>query len=434
MNLKYVVTGLSIAALISSCGTGPTGGSATTPLPQNAQVLQSSLARQAPTNVPAADLATLVAGNNQFAFDLYQHVAQPNANLFYSPYSISLALAMTWAGARSETETEMAQAMRYALTQEKLHPAFNLLDQTLASRGDATTDSVGFKLCIANAIWGQADYSFLSSYLDVLALNYGAGLRLLDFKADPEACRLTINGWVADNTQQRIQNILQPGIIDVTTKLVLANAIYFKAGWEHAFSAQATTDQPFRLLDGTTVTVPLMSQTDEFSYARVGDAQAVELPYSQGKLSMVVILPDSGKFSDVESALENGGLTAITDSLAGRRVAVSLPRFTYGSGGIGLKEVLGAMGMPVAFTDAADFSGIDGERNLKIGNVIHKAWVAVDEKGTEAAAATVVVMYPTCAPVGPAIDFRVDRPFVFVIRDIETKAVLFVGRIVNPLG
>jgi serpin B len=324
--------------------------------------------------------------------------------------------------------------MRYALTQEKLHPAFNKLDLILASRGDAATGSSGFTLCVANALWGQTGYTFLSSYLDVIALNYGAGLRLLDFSADPESCRLTINRWVADNTQQRIQNILQPGAIDMATKLVLANAIYFKAGWEHAFDAQATTDQPFRLLDGSAATVPLMTQTVDLQYLRGADYQAVELPYNGAPLSMVVALPDSGAFDAFEAGLTADKLDTIIAGLAARHVEISLPRFTVGSDAISLASALSAMGMPVAFScGAADFSGIDGGRTLYLSDVVHKAWVAVDEKGTEAAAATVAVFADsaTMVPSQPVV-FRADRPFIFVIRDIETKAVLFVGRIVNP--
>lgn len=379
-----------------------------------------------------SDLASLVQGNSMFAFDLYQALRLREGNLFCSPYSISLALAMTFAGARGETEAQIADTLRFVLGQGLVHQAFNCLDQLLAGRGEGAEgkDGEGFRLHIVNAVWGQRDYQFLESFLDVLAENYGAGIRLLDFVQDPEGSRKTINDWVSRQTEGRIEDLLAEGTVDVLTRMVLTNAIYFNAAWQNPFDEQATSDGAFRLLDGGEVSVPMMHLTENLRHARGDGYQAVELPYDGGELSMVVLLPDEGRFDRFEESLDAAGVAAALDGLADTRVRLSMPKFRCESE-FSLKDTLSAMGMPVAFSDAADFSGMTGNRELAISEVVHKAFVEVDEAGTEAAAATAVVMRLTAAP-GEPLEVRIDRPFVFFIRDVETGAVLFVGRVVNP--
>jgi len=400
--------------------------------PVTGAVIQSDKQRDTSPNVNEADLATVVDGNSAFGFDLYQALREEGGNLFFSPYSISLALAMTYAGARGETAQQMADTLHFTLSQDRLHPAFNSLDIELSQRGEGAKgkDGEGFRLHIVNAIWGQEGYKFLSEFLDVLAENYGAGLRPLDFANAPEESRITINNWVSNQTEGRIEDLIPQGLIDALTRLVLTNAIYFNAAWQHPFNEDMTEDGPFYLLDGGEVTLPMMKQTESFSYAEGDGYQAIELPYDGGELSMVILLPRAGQFETFEDSLDAQRVDAILKQLEGRRVALTMPRFEFESS-FGLKEALAAMGMPVAFSGDADFSGMTGNRDLYIADVIHKAFVSVDEAGTEAAAATAVVMRLTALP-GTPVAVTVDRPFVFLIRDIETGAILFVGRMVAP--
>jgi len=385
-------------------------------------------------DVPEADMRELVEGNSAFAFDLYRLLAEQRGegNLFYSPYSISLALAMTYAGARGETETQMADALAFTLPQEQLHPAFNALDQALVSRGEGAEgkDEEGFRLNIANAIWGQRDYAFLDAFLDVLAENYGAGLRVLDFANAPEESRVTINEWVSEETEGKIENLIPQGAIDPLTRLVLTNAIYFNAAWANPFEAEATKDGPFTLLDGSEVTVPMMRQTESFGYAEGEGYQAVELPYDGGEMSMVLLLPEREGFEAFEDSLDGERVQAIVEALEYRQVAVTMPTFEFDSR-FGLNQVLAAMGMPAAFSGQADFSGMTDDKDLFISDVVHKAFVSVDEEGTEAAAATAVVMKLSAMPEEP-MEVALDHPFLFLIRDIETGTILFVGRVLDP--
>jgi len=395
-------------------------------------IAHSEKERIASPEVSTSELNSLVDGNSAFAFDLYQALRGEKGNLFYSPYSISLALAMTYAGARNETEQQMANTLHFILPQERLHPAFNSLDQQLASRGEGAKgkDEKGFRLNIVNAIWGQEDYEFLSEFLDVLAENYGAGLRLLDFIKAPEESRVTINDWVSDQTEGKIEDLIPQGVIDEMTRLVLTNAIYFNAAWLNPFNEDLTQDGTFYLLDGSEVTVPMMQQTESFGYAEGEGYQAVELPYDGSQLSMVILLPESAQFDSFEQSLDADYVDAILTDLEDRQVALTMPKFEFESE-FSLADTLSEMGMPVAFSAAADFSGMTGNRELTITDILHKAFVSVDEAGTEAAAATAVVVGLTSVPEQP-VQVTVDRPFIFLIRDIETDAIVFVGRVMNP--
>jgi len=396
------------------------------------EVIQSDKPRETSPDIDDADLTMLVSGNSAFAFDLYQALREEDGNLFYSPYSISLALVMTYAGAHGETAQQMADTLHFVLSPDYLHPAFNSLDIELSQRGEGAEgkDDEGFRLNIVNAIWGQKDYQFLTTFLDLLAENYGAGLRLLDFVNTPEESRITINNWVSDQTEGRIEDLIPQGLVDALTRLVLTNAIYFNAAWQHPFSEDMTEDAPFYLLDGGEVIVPMMSQTELFGYAEGDGYQAVELLYDGGELSMVILLPQAGHFETFEGSLDAQQVDGIMGGLELRQVALTMPKFEFESG-FSLRETLITLGMPVAFSGGADFSGMTGNRDLFIADVIHKAFVSVDEAGTEAAAATAVVMPLAMPPEEPA-EFTVDRPFVFLIRDIETGTILFVGRIADP--
>jgi serpin B len=399
--------------------------------PAAGEVLKSDKDRITSPNVNADDQAMLVEGNSAFAFELYQALSGEEGNLFYSPYSISLALAMTYAGARNETAEQMADTLQFLLDQNSLHPAFNWLDAELASRGEGAKGKDGerFRLIIVNAIWGQKDYEFLSSFLDVLAENYGAGLRLLDFITETEKSRVTINDWVSYQTEGRIKDLIPRGVVNVLTRFVLTNAIYFNAAWKYPFEEQRTDGQ-FYLLDGGQVSVPMMKQTESFGYTEGTGYQAVELQYDGGELSMVILLPASGDFETFEEGLQARQVSSIIGDLQPTKVALTMPPFEFESE-FRLYDTLGEMGMPIAFSpDEADFSGMTGRPELYIWNVVHKAFVAVAETGTEAAAATAVG--GEGEGESAEVTVTIDRPFVFLIRDIETGAILFVGRVVNP--
>ena len=397
-----------------------------------AQLLMSDKPRETSPEISEADLALLIEGNSAFAFDLYQALRQEEGNLFYSPHSISVALAMTYAGARGDTAEEMADALQFMLEQQRLHPAFNWLDAELAKRGEGAEgkDGDGFRLNIVNAIWGQKDYEFLSDFLDTLAENYGAGLRILDFVAEPEKSRVTINDWVTDQTEGRIEDLIPQGVITWLTRLVLTNAIYFNAAWAYPFDEDMTANGAFYLLDGGQVTVPMMKQTESFGYTDGEGYQAVELLYDGDELSMVIILPEDGQFEVFEEGLQADKVSDIMSGLQFTEVALTMPQFEFESE-FSLKDTLAEMGMPVAFSTGADFSGMTGKPELFISEVVHKAFVSVDEAGTEAAAATAVPMELTAVPE-PIMEVTIDHPFIFLIRDIETGAMLFVGRVLNP--
>jgi serpin B len=400
------------------------------------EVVQSDAPREASPDVAPGDLATLAEGNSAFTWELYQAVRAQEGNLFYSPYSISLALAMTYAGARGETEQQMAETLRFDLPQERLHPAFNALSLELAAREAQSREQVEseeerFRLNIANAIWGQRGYEFLPEFLDTLARNYGAGLRVLDFQSEPEESREVINQWVSDETEEKIENLLPQGTITPDTRLVLTNAVYFNAAWQYPFMEGATREGTFRLLDGSEVTVPMMSQSEGLRYAEGGGWQAIALPYRGVDMSMIVLVPDEGDFSDLEGSLDAAQVESVLSALEYAPVNLTMPKFTYESE-FDLTETLAGMGMPAAFGmgPAADFSGMDGTQALQISDVVHKAFVAVDEEGTEAAAATAVVMAESA--MMEEVQMTVDRPFIFLIRDNPTGTILFVGRVMDP--
>ncbi|MEJ2737538.1 MAG: serpin family protein [Anaerolineae bacterium] len=381
-----------------------------------------------------SETAKQVDGNNAFAIDLYHALRQAgDGNLFYSPYSISIALAMTYAGARTETETEMASTLHYRLPQERLHPAFNALDTALTSQGSEEGEDA-FQLNIANAIWGQEGFKFLPAFLDTLAENYGAGLRTLDF-GQAESARQTINGWVSEQTKGKIEELVPKGYLDSLVRLVLTNAIYFNGKWVLPFEKDSTRDGPFTRLDGSEVSVPMMSQTARFDYTAGDGYQAIELPYRDSNMAMLFVLPKAGRFEEMEATLSSSSVDAIVEDFSAQQVHLTLPKFTFESE-FDLSTTLAQMGMPSAFRppgpDGADFSGMTGQRDLYISAVLHKAYVAVDEEGTEAAAATAVIMKLTSAMPDPLVQMTLDHPFLFLIRDRDSGTILFVGRVMDP--
>lgn len=434
-NLNNKPSLILLAILIILILTGCSQHISILPAGSNSQVLESKLPRVKVDDIPSADIVTLAAGNTAFSLDLYHQLKSLSGNLFFSPYSISSALAMTYAGAEGKTAEEMAAVFHFLMEEDKLHPAFNALDQYLKDLAkQEVPNDVGevFQLNIANAIWGQKDFHFESNYLDTLAANYGAGLRLLDYVQEPEESRLIINAWVSDQTKERIQDLIPQGAIDSDTRLVLSNAIYFKATWLEPFEESLTEDRVFHGLDSEDFFVPMMSLSSDvsFPYYQGDGFQAVDLPYLSGQTSMLVLVPDQGNFYEFEAGLNMALLNQAIGELTYRPMYLSFPKFEFESE-IGLAQTLAEMGMPTAFSDGADFSGMTNTKDLFISDVFHKAFVSVDEEGTEAAAATAVVMKMTAAPENP-LRLNVDRPFLFLIRDHQTNSILFLGRVVEP--
>jgi len=375
------------------------------------------------------DVKPLVSGNTQFALDLYQQIRTEPGNLFFSPYSISTALAMTYGGARGKTAAQMAQTLRFQLDEATLHPVFGHLEAIL----NEIEQKGEIRLSVANALWPHVKYKFLPDYLALLEKYYGTSVTAVDY-AQTEAARQLINKWVEKKTADKIKNLVPAGALDALTRLVLVNAIYFKGNWANQFDPDLTGINPFWLTVGESVKAPLMRQTGQYGYAERDDLQILELPYIGRDLSMVVLLPyEVDGLAKLEDSLTTENLAAWTKRLWPTNVQVFLPRFkmTYA---VGLNGLLQAMGMIDAFSkNAANFAGMDGRADwLYIGAVLHKAFVEVNEEGTEAAAATAVVMVAKSALSPPPPTFRADHPFLFLIRENSTGSILFLGRVTNP--
>jgi serpin B len=413
----------SLAAAVPACGSGQTAAPAVEERSDKVRIT-------APT-VQTGDLATLAADNRRFAVDLYQAIRTTPGNMVFSPASLSLALAMTYGGAAGTSATQMASTLHFSLPPARLHPTFDALD--LALEAPPTGGDGAFKLSLANALWGQDGFGFLPPFLDLLATNYGAGLHVVDFAQAHEAARLTINQWVSDQTNAKITNLLGPTAVDANTVFVLTNAVYFHADWASPFDANSPNGT-FQALSGSVsapVSVPMMSRKATAAGAAGAGYKVATLPYEGGSTSMVVIVPDAGTFAAFEASLTFDALEAILAQPTTTNYLFSMPRFKFGAG-VGLKDTLSKMGMPDVFDlTKADFSGIDGLHDIFIADVIHQAMIAVDEKGTEAAAATAVIG-ETAAGVVFGETLTVDRPFLFAIRDEATGTILFLGRVVDP--
>lgn len=381
----------------------------------------------------AMDVSGIVKGSNQFTLDLYQQLRSEEGNLFFSPSSISTALAMTYAGAAGETEAEMAKTLHFQMPKDQLHDGM----RSLQAFWITPEKKKGIRLNLANRLWGQETYEFLPAFLQVTRDKYGAELARLDF-AQSEQARRTINTWVEDQTEHEITDLLPVGVVSSDTKLVLTNAVYFKGNWSKPFEKDRTKDEDYHLTAADKIKVPMMYRQDEFRYGAVDDLQVLELPYGDGSLSMIVLLPkEIDGLADLEAKLTFQNLQRWTTSVKHHdEVRVYLPKFKATSQ-FELSTQLKTMGMESAFdANAADFSGMTGSKDLSISKVIHTAFVDVNEEGTEAAAATAVVTATPSGPIGgrkkPPV-FRADHPFVFMIRDNRNGTIMFLGRITNPL-
>ncbi|MBM4025340.1 MAG: serpin family protein [Planctomycetes bacterium] len=411
----------------------------------------TSLAAKTVETPMSTDARRVAHGNNCFALELYGKLQEQPGNLFFSPYSISTALAMTYAGASGRTQEQMAQALCFPtattvaqspsaeggsaplpvpepLSQEAFARAFGTIVRSLNERGGRGK----YELRVANALWGQKEYKFLAPFIKVVEDHYRGRLERVDFVQAAEKARQTINGWVEKQTNGKIKDLLGPGVLDRMTRLVLTNAVYFKGDWASQFRKDRTEDGPFTLLDGGKVQVPLMNQQATFGYGETDTLQALEMPYAGGELSMVILLPKQrGGLGAVEKTLTEENVSKWLSGLRKQEVIITIPRFKM-THKLNMGAVLQSMGMTDAFSGQADFSGMTGRQDLFLSAVVHQAYVDVNEEGTEAAAATGAVMSLVSMAPARIPEFRADHPFLFLIRDLPTGSLLFLGRVMNP--
>ncbi len=397
------------------------------------QSSDSSLAEQ-----PALSewLRLFAEDHNDFALELYGQLRQGPGNVFFSPFSIRTAFGMTYAGARNETAVQISNALRFPSSDETLHVAFAEMIQRLNAANNKK-----YEMVVTNSLWGQDGAPLKTEFLDLVARHYGGGMNLVDFRRAAEAARLTINRWVKDKTKQKIRELIPQGGLNADTRLVLVNAVYFKGMWVLPFHKAATRDEPFYLEDGGKVQAPLMHQQAQVRYLRANGFQAVELDYRGGVLSMLVLLPNKKNgLRDLEKKLSARMLHERVAKMREHEVELFLPTYKLTWGTVDLGGQLRALGMPLAFDhNRADFSGINGHEpshkdSMFISSVFHKAFVEVNEEGTEAAAATAFGMVGSArgSHKPPVPIFRADHPFLFAIRDRKSSAILFFGRVANP--
>lgn len=364
--------------------------------------------------------------NSKFAADLYKQIKNEPVNQFYSPISITSALAMTYAGAAGETLKQISKTLYFSTNQDELHQSYNMLFKKLSE-----TNSEGIQLKIANSLWLQEDLKISTQYLSITDKYYNAGVIPVNFITNPENSRKTINNWVEKNTNNKIQNLLPDGSIHSQTRMVLVNAIYFKGQWDKIFDKNQNTTEVFYVFKTCETQATYMNNYINTSYYEDNQLSIVEIPYANQDQSLLIILPkEKYGLKEIEKLFEQNLLENYFIKMEHKRVALSIPKFKTEST-FELQEHLSKMGMPIAFSNNADFSGITGDKSLAIDKVIHKAFIDVNEEGTEAAAATAVTMRKT-AMLLDEVKFKADHPFIYLIRDNETNTVLFVGRLMNP--
>jgi serpin B len=402
--------------------------------PPQYQTAQSSSARDTNPQVPDADFTAVVEGNTDFALKVFPLLdPSGSSNTVFAPYSITQAFALVAPGASGNTLIEIEQALSFSLPQDRLNMALNKLDLLITSEGTGSIDSNGDQFPMlrnANAIWGQVGFSILPAYLNTLAVNYGAGIFLVDFMNAPEDARNTINAWVEGQTNNRIQNLIPPTGVTTNTRVVLTNALWFKANWASQFSEASTTNQSFFNLGNSTSSVSFMRQTFMVPYAQADGCQAVDIPYAGNNFSMLVSMPDPGTFDAFLSSLTSTILSDITNHLSAQEIDLSLPKFTF-TYVTDMVPILSSFGMTDAFNPTtADFSGIDGDHDLFISGVFHQTFISVDESGTEAAAATGIVASTGITPPQP-LTLTIDNPYIFFIRERQTGLILFMGKVLS---
>ncbi|MCB2203016.1 serpin family protein [bacterium] len=418
--------------------TGPTGADTPTEdtVTNDAEYLRSNLSRELSPDANPADISTLAADNTAFALDFYKQIRNADGNLVYSPFSLSLALTMAMAGAEGSTQTAMADALNLSLPEGRLYPAFDALLLAIEASGEQVPEEREgnpFQLNIANSLWGQTGFSFETAFLDTLAQYFGAGLHTVDYQQAPEAARQMINDWIDHETNGKITDLIPQGAIDSLTRLVLANAIYFNGSWYYPFDENQTEEASFYPLDGSETKVEMMRLNGErLAYASADGYQVVQLPYLSTDFVMTLWVPDSGNFEAFESGLTVDQITALRKQSYSQLLDLQMPKFDYESS-TNANDPLRSLGMSEAFDpDLADFSGMSREDKLLITDVLHKSTITVDEYGTEAAAATAVIMGVTSAMPEEPLSLVIDRPFLFTIEHHPTGTILFMGRVLQP--
>jgi len=372
------------------------------------------------------DISSVVSANNQFTFDLYSRYKSKDGNILYSPYSIFSALAMTYEGAKGKTAEEMQAVFHFP------QDAFIRRSSYLEIYKKINKKDKEYTLSTANALWAQKDYKFLEDYFNLVDKYYGGKATNLDFIKETEESRLVINSWVEEQTNNKIKDLIPPGFITPSTRLVLTNAIYFKGFWLKQFDKEDTKEEDFRVSPDTKIKVQMMHLTGEFNYAETEKLQILELPYVGNELSMLIFLPKGDDLKVVEESLNPEKLSEWKKLLRNEEVNVSLPKFKLETKYFMAEDFM-EMGMPTAFTPGeADFSGMTGNKDLHISQVIHQAFVEVNEEGTEAAAATAVVTKGMPIRLEPIKIFKADHPFIFIIQDRDMGNILFIGRVSDP--
>jgi serpin B len=394
-------------------------------------LLLPALADDAPAATPEVKTSPLAAGMNRFALDLFRAARSPSSNFAIAPASLGPAIAMVYEGARGATAEEIAKVVSLPSDREAMRAEF----QALIRRWQGGGPGRPYRLVTASSVWAQLGFDFQGEYLQILQNSYGAVVSAVDFQNEPERARRAINAWVDKKTNRLIPELISPGMIETTTRLVVASAIAFKADWVFKFQAEHTHPADFHVTPDRIVPARTMHQGVELAYAEADDVQVVELPYRGSDFAMVVILPRKADgLAGVEASLTAERLDGWLGKLAPREVNLALPKFQT-EASRDLTATLSAMGMPSAFTKSADFSGMSEDAALWISSLIHKAVVKVDEEGTEAAAATAAIMKHPPGPVHvrkPPVEFRADHPFVYAIRDTKTRMILFLGHVVDP--
>lgn len=441
MNRRHWIALCGLSTSLTGClAKAPDGG-------REIETISSSESHVDP-DVSPESVTRLVKDLTGFTVDLYRQLreSEQENNVFFSPYSVSIAIAMAYAGAEGKTETQIREALRWTLDEETLHPAFNrlsrLIEENPVSGEESTTTATGsdepvpLRIRVANAIWGQQGFPFEESYLEIIAKHYGSGLQTVNFTGNAKAARESINEWVRNETEGKISELVGPESVTEMTRLVLTNAIYFQASWKSPFNPEKTAAREFTGIDDSTAQMPMMEKTASLPHAEVDGHQIVKLPYVKSSASMVVILPAEGEFVSLRKSLNPKRFTTFTDALSPSEGRLVLPKFEYATS-LSLPSELSAMGMSHAFKpESADFSGMYDEKevsqNLYLQDVIHTAFVAVDEQGTEAAAATAASAGIVSTGPSSPWEMIVDRPFLFFIQDEETDTIIFAGDFSTP--
>lgn len=427
--MKKLLITFTVAGLLAGCSNDPVSNSNTdvkfgiNKLNVDRNVVMSTDPRISATS----------SSISKFAINMYRQIIKDDKNIFFSPYSITTAFGMADVGAKGNTDLQIREALLVTLEGDDFHGGLNGLDQSLKSFSDATDN---LELNVENSVWAQDNVTYFKvGYLDKLARNYGAGIYMLDFMNEPDPSRIIINDWVAQKTNQRIMDLIPPDAIKPSTRLVLTNAIYFLADWEYKFDSSLTTSQTFYTTDGNSIQTPMMSFDDDkpikMLYNYSGNVRLLEMPYKGNRIAMDLILPDSGTYKAFEDSVTAEGLSRLISGLDSTNLtSVKIPKFQFTTPSLSIKKALQNLGMDDPFTSAANFSGI-ADIDLLIANVFHKAFIKVDESGTEAAAATAIIMVETSAQPNTKF-FEANRPFMYLIRDKETNTILFMGRVMNP--